>query len=228
MKTKMLTTVAAALVTSVACADVTYSDGTFQNSTWGFETVTLGGATSTANAAQSSGTGNPGFSRRVNHTTQVGETIYALHRFGVNTATRYEPALQGAILTLDWSIDARWASGSFGGDGQAIMLGAKQGMTIFFADYDITGFTGAWVTNTAVGLTAASFLPLTGSGSINFSAGGAPIRFGYITGNSTTGFVYNNTVDYDNFNLVVRSVPGVGVLPALAGGLLFARRRRGG
>lgn len=227
MNLKMMSVSCVALVASFASADVTYSDGTFQNSNWGFETVVIGGGSSTASASQSAATGNPGSARRVNHSTILGETLYTFSRFGTTVATRYEPATQGAILSLDWSIDARWVSGSFAGAGQAIMLGAKQGQTVFYADYDITGSSGAWVTNSATGLTAASFLPLTGSAVLDLSASGAPIRFGFVTGNSASGLSYTNTVDYDNFNLVVRTVPSVGVLPTLAmAGLAAARRRR--
>lgn len=227
MNLKTISASCAALVASFAFADVTYSDGTFQNSNWGFETLTIGGGSSSANAGQSSGTGNPGFARRVSHVTVLGETLYTFNRFGTTVATRYEPATQGAILSLDWSIDARWDSGSFAGQGQAIMLGAKQGQTIFYADYDITGSNGAWITNSGLGLTAASFAPLTGSAVLDFSAAGAPIRFGFVTGNGATGATYSNTVDYDNFNLVVRTVPSAGVLPTMAmAGLAMARRRR--
>ena len=227
MNFKLMALCSASLIASIASADVTYSDGTFQNSNWGFETVTIGGVTSFGSASQSAATGNPGSARRVNHSTAVGESFFTFNRFGTTVATRYEPGVQGAILSLDWSIDARWVSGSFGGQGQAIMLGAKQGQTVFYADYDITGSNGAWVTNNATGLTGASFLPLTGVGTLNFSAGGAPIRFGFITGNGATGTSYTNVADYDNFNLVVRTVPSVGVLPVMAAaGLMAGRRRR--
>jgi hypothetical protein len=58
-------------------------------------------------------------------------------------------------------------------------------------------------------LTAADFTAVSGSGSINFSAAGAPIRFGFITSNSngSGGGSYFNEVAYDNFNVRIVQVP---------------------
>jgi opacity protein-like surface antigen len=208
----------------IASADVTLSDTEFVPSNWGLETAILG-AGGTSSGLQVSG-GNPGFAREMTNTANSGGTIYGFSRFGTTTATRYEPAVQGAILSVDYSIDARWLSGA-GGDGHSIMFGAKQGTFVYFADVDITGSSGAWTTHGALGLTAAAFQPLTTGAPINFSASGAPLRFGFIVGNTAPGGGYTNVVMYDNFNVTIHNVPAPGVL-GLAGlcGVLTFRRRR--
>ncbi|MDX2132357.1 MAG: hypothetical protein SFY69_09920 [Planctomycetota bacterium] len=211
--------------TSLACGSVTFSDGTFAPSTWGQELVTVGpGGTS---AASQVSTGNPGFARRVQNTVEGGGTVYAFSRFGTDQATRYNASTQGAILTVDFSIDHRFVEG-VGGDGQAVRLGAKQGQTVYAAGYEVTGSSGLWGTTTFTGLTAADFSAPGGGGTIDFSATGAPIRFGFIAVNSSTGPTYLNTVDYDNFFVRVNSVPGPGVGVCGLAGLVAAgvRRRR--
>ncbi len=223
-------TAALAIFAGAATASVTYTDGTFANSNWGFETFVAGSGGGSGSASQSTGTGNPGDARRVTLTTgpQVGDGIYALSRFGTTLATRYEPSSQGAITTLDFSIDARFVTGTFTGAGQAVYLAAKQGTTIFGAPMGVTGSSGSWTTLTATGLTPSSFVYLSGPvASFDASAAGTPIRFGFISANGNGGSPYSTTVDYDNFNLVVNAVPGPGVLACASfAGVMSLRRKR--
>lgn len=201
--------------TCPAHADVTFSDTEFTPANWGFESVVLGpGGTSTP--SQVAG-GNPGQARQVVNSINAGggASVFGLSRYGTTTPTRYEPATQGAITSIDWSIDSKWLSG-FGGQGQSISLGAKQGLVVYYADYDITGSSGAWTTHGAVNLLASSFQPLTAGAPIDFSATGAPIRFGFLVGNSGD-FAYTNTVVYDNFSITIHNVPA----PAIAGLAMF-------
>ncbi len=213
---------------SIARADVTLQDGTFTNSNWVLEVVQIGSQTGIATAGQSP-TGNPGTARNVSHTlgNLPGDQITTLSRYGTTQATRYDPVTQGAIASVDWTIDARFVGGSTAGGGQAIMLGLKQGVIIYYADYDLTGFSGAWNTFSATGLTSTSFSRIDGAaGTPDFSSSGAPIRFGFITSNGTSFGTYSTSVDYDNFSVNIVQVPASGAI-ALAGvGLLGAARRR--
>jgi hypothetical protein len=209
---------------SIAHADVVFSDTEFVPSNWGFESATIGpGGTSTA--AQVSG-GNPGNARQMTNNINALGTIWGFSRYGTTTATRYEPLLSGAILSVEYSIDSRWLSG-IGGQGQSIALGLRQGTIIYIAAHDITGSTGNWNTHSAINLTAADFQPLTSGAPVDFSSTAQPIRFGFLVGNSSTSGAYTNVVMYDNFRVVVQNVPA----PASAGvlavsGLVLARRRR--
>lgn len=227
MKTGLISALACA---SVASASVTYTDDTFANTNWGFESFVAGSGGGSASATQSATTGNPGSARRVTLTTgpQVGDGIYALSRFGTTTATRYEPATQGAITTLDFSIDARFVTGTFFGAGQAVYIGAKQGTTIFGAYVDVTGSSGAWTTLAASNIAPSAFVYLSGPNtSFDTSATGAPIRFGFINANGNGGSPFSTTVDYDNFALTVNSIPVPGVLAcSSAAGIITLRRRR--
>ncbi|CAG0978102.1 hypothetical protein PHYC_01614 [Phycisphaerales bacterium] len=225
IKTRVLAACAAAAIAPLAGADVTFSDGTFTPSNWGFETLVLGtGGTSSHSQVA---TGNPGLARELTNSVNAGGTVWGVSRFGTTNGTRYEPGTMGAILGVDFAIDFRFAGG-VGGDGHALMVAAKQGTVVYGAAYTVTGSSGAWNSYGVTGLTAADFAPIVGSGpALNFSATGAPIRFGFAVGNSGPGSGYSNTVTYDNFEVIVRTVPGPGAA-GLAGvlGLAALRRRR--
>lgn len=215
---------------SIAQADVVYSDGTFTPSNWGLETFTANGAGGSVTTAQLASGGNPGQARSVTNTTGTGpdQTIFGLHRYGTTNATRYEPVNQGAIASVDFSIDFAFRSG-VGGQGHGLALGAKQGTVIYAAAATVTGSSTGWNTYSVTGLTATDFTAVFGSGSINFSVGGAPIRFGFITSNSngSGGTSYFNEIAYDNFLVRINQVPAptwTGLTLMAATGL--ARRKR--
>lgn len=213
---------------ATAHADVVLSDGTFTPTNWGLETFTANGTGGTVVASQLSSGGNPGQARRVTNTTGSGpnNTIYGLHRYGTTNATRYEPVNQGAIASVDFSIDFVFLSG-VGGQGQGLSLGAKQGTVVFAAGSTVTGSSTAWTSYSVTGLTAADFTAVSGSGSINFSATGAPIRFGFITSNSNGGTTsYFNEIAYDNFHVRIVQVPGPSWIALSCGTLMVSVRRR--
>ncbi|MBI1189217.1 MAG: hypothetical protein GC200_00835 [Tepidisphaera sp.] len=216
---------------SLAQASVTYSDTEFSdsgNAAWVMEQVVIGTGGS-ASGVQSV-FGNPGKARQVNLTTGSagGDTIWGFSRYGIVMANRYDPFTQGAITSITWSIDARLSGGGFG-DGQAVELALKQGQIIYGADYHVTGSSGNWITLGGSGITAADFHRLDGQpGSPNFSATGAPIRFGFASGNSTTGGAYATEATYDNWSVIVNPVPAPGACLAFAGLAGFAGLRRRG
>jgi len=223
VKPVQLFSVAASAVVgvSVANADVILSDTEFAPSNWGLETSVISpGGTSTA--AQTTG-GNPGFGRQMTNTLNAGGVVFGFSRYGTSVATRYEPALQGAITSVDYSIDARWISG-LGGQGHSIMLGAKQGQVVYFADPEVTGSSGFWTSHGAAGLVASDFAPLVSGAPIDFSATGAPLRFGFIVGNSGSTN-YSNVVIYDNFSTTIHNIPAPTCV-AVSGVFGLALRRR--
>jgi hypothetical protein len=191
---------------------------------WGFETVILGSGSS---APSQTNTGNPGFARRLDNSVGGFSTVWGLSRYGTNQATRYEPVNQGAILSVDFSIDHRFVSGT-AEDGQIIRLGAKQGSYVYAAGFAVTGTSGNWGSTSFLGMTAADFVALNGGAPIDFSATADPIRFGFVVGNASSGANGATAiVDYDNFFVRVVPVPSPGAAGCLLGGLgLLARRRR--
>ncbi|MFN7022099.1 MAG: hypothetical protein ACK4WH_12335 [Phycisphaerales bacterium] len=218
--------VAGLFLSGSACADVVYSDGEFVPSTWGFETVVLG--TGGTSAAAQVGAGNPGNARRLTNSVNAGGTVYGFSRYGTTQAVgRYDPSVAGAIASVDWSLESLFVSGGDAG-GQAVMLGAKQGAIVYAADVGQTGTGAGWVTHGAVGLTEADFQPLNGAAPIDFSASGAPLRFGFIVGNSGAES-FTSVAVYDNFSVTLRAVPAPGAagLAGVAALGLACRRRRG-
>lgn len=215
---------AAVFLCAGAHADVTFSDTEFANTNWASEIVTFG-AGGTTSGTQTTG-GNPGFGREVTNNLIIGGTIYGFHRYGTTTATRYDPPISGAINTVDFKIDSKWLSG-IGGLGHGITIGAKQGTVVFRAGFDVTGSTGLWETHAATGFVASDFAAVNGSATaIDFSATGAPIRFGFVVSNAAVNESYTNVVLYDNFQVVVHNLPAPGGAALLAGGALAALRRR--
>lgn len=225
MRLALLTSLVTAALAGAAHASVTYTDTVFDLGQWGNETVVLGTG-GTASFAQSL-EGNPGPSREISLNVNPGVgTVWAVSRYGVDSATRYVPSNQGPITSINFSIDARFISGSVLGEGQQVKLMAKQGTRVFGAGLLFTDSDGLWRTLVADGLTAADFIALDGSSSvIDFSLTGAPIRFGFAAGTSSTELEgVNLKAEYDNFMVTV--IPAPGALAVLGFGALAATRRR--
>lgn len=226
------TTIAALALCTVSAnvlAGVVYSDGIFNNTDWGFEVVNVGTGGS-ANATQSLATGNPGAARRVTITTgnAVGDGTYAIHRFGTTNATRYVASTQGVVQSVNMSIDARFITGTFFGAGQGVYAQVKQGSNIYVAGLGVTTSSGSWVTFSASGVLATDFIQISGTATpLDFSASGAPMRFGFASANGNGGSPYSTTVDYDNFQLEVVSIPApaASALAMLGITTLLLRRR---
>jgi len=224
----VLTSLAVAALTPVATADILFSDTEFPTAGWGVESVLIGGGGSATNSQVLSG-GNPGAFRRVDMTPgpTVGDAIYTLHRYGVTTATRYDPSTQGAILSLDFSIDVRDVVAAGAATNQKVFFGAKQGTVVFAGPGVQQSQTAHFVPLSFTNITAASFTAVGTTGSIDLSAAGAPIRFGFITYVANTSGSFLGRSEYDNFSVTIHQAPAPGSL-ALAGvaGVLVSRRRR--
>lgn len=222
MNTILAAAASAVVLALPALGQVTISDGTFSDPAWIIETV----GTGSVSGAQVSG-GLPGTARQVDNMLGAGSgaLIRGLHRYGTTQATTYEPLSQGAITSLQFSLNYLPLSGPTGGQGVAIAL--KQGQTIYFSSPIAVGNGSTWMTY-AGEVTAASFQRMDGqAGAPNFSSTGARIRFGFMTYNSASGAgtAFTTSAMYDNFSVTV--VPGpasAGMLGAL--GLFASRRRR--
>lgn len=225
----LLACIVPAALAPVAAADIVLSDTEFATANWGVESVNIGGG-GTTTVSQVLNTGNPGALRRVDMTPgpATGDAIYTLHRYGTTMATRYDPTTQGAIQSLDFSIDFREAPAADASTEQKVFFGAKQG-TIVFAGPGIQEFlNSSFLPVSFSGLTASDFSAVGASGSFDLSAAGAPIRFGFITyvANSTGAFASRS--DYDNFSVTIHQAPAPSsmLIAGLAGTLALRRRRK--
>jgi hypothetical protein len=207
----------------LAHADVTYTDGTFNPSVWGFEVV--GGGSSTPSQVASGG--NPGAYRQINQSVPANTGwFYGFSRYGTNTATRYDPATQGAISSVDFSIDGRLIS-TVGGQIPGVGMGIKQGSLVYVQTAFANLGNASWGTVASTGLTPADFMCVNGSGTVDFSASGGPLRFGFVTINASFSAQPTGGVsEYDNYNVVVHQVPAPGAIALVGVGMLAASRRR--
>ncbi|MGH7869218.1 MAG: hypothetical protein ACREP9_16685, partial [Candidatus Dormibacteraceae bacterium] len=137
----------------------------------------------------------------------------------------YSPAIQGALESVDVSIDTRMAAESSGRSANAnICPVILQNGALHAAGWRMATYSeqhGGWVPLDFLNLGARQFAPyinLPGSGAPAalpyFSTNGAPIRFGFATRhvtfyNNPQGRAFSASVDFDNFAIKVHAVPSV-------------------
>lgn len=231
----------------------TVSDSTFLDANWtGTPFVSGNGGTSTGTQVLAGG--DPGPFRNVtdqlNAAPMGGQTIVLSTH--IYTPFTYDPAVSGAIGSLDYAEDAACTAGCFG-DGQSTGPALEQGGNFYILSSSsvVTGPGLAWSPHTLNGLTAADFglVDVTQSTIFDntqhpdFSAGGAPIQFGFFRGNGTgvNGGGYTLAAGIDNWQTTIvgaEAASKVGVpaagnlgLGVLAGtlavfALVFLRRGR--
>lgn len=168
------------VVVAPAGSIVNFFEGAFADADW-TTSVYQNGNGGTLSAAQQTSGGNPGAYRVVTLVVNPGppggrSNIFSFHW---HTPSRYDPAANGAIASIDYSEDAL-------GPGVAAAMVVRQGGNVFFASptYQVTTGTG-WTTMAKQGLTAADFVmlapDLTQSAlHPDFSASGTPLEFGFM------------------------------------------------
>jgi hypothetical protein len=168
----------------LAIASFAFSQPTFQDADFatGWTTTLLTKVPATASAPASvvttGGVGlTPAF-RQVQHSNY--NFIVAAHS---NQLATYNPA-NGAIASLDYSYDIR-GIGVPAASAVGFRLLVLQNGTAYGAPYDQV-FGSAWLTVPVKTVTSSSFVRLSSSGPElpDFTCTGAPITFGYATGNS--------------------------------------------
>jgi hypothetical protein len=239
--------VAGALVAAHASAAVTVSDGTFLDANWNL-TQFLGGTGGSVTGGQVLSGGNPGAFRNVTDTLTGGGVGIVLGT-SIYTPFTYSPVASGAIASLNYTEDAACTINCFGqgqSTGPALLQGGK--LYILGSSTVITGPSPAWTTHALSGLTTLDFglVNVTATTIVDmtqhpdFSAGGAPIQFGYFRANGTGsgGGGYTLTAGIDNWQITIAAAVPVTPVPTLGArelallaialgliGLSFARRR---
>lgn len=207
-------------VSSVSRADlITISDTTFLDSNWALHESTYTVAGSTSWAEQSVGNGYTGNARRAgNAVVGGGGGIYGINIFQAQSWNGWT-----AIQDLTFSIRARREDGL-----QALGFAVEQGGKYWVAGYFLNTFSYDLYT---AAVASSDFTapygtePGTQPEHPDFSAGAAPIRFGFYIANGSTTWGYTTSGFYSDFSVSFVPAPGaVGVIAAA--GLGIVRRRR--
>lgn len=218
-------------IPTVASADATFSDGTFNDSDWGFS-VNSNFTGNDAVAVQILSGGNPGLYRlNTAHLVGPGSSSQSnLEQVNEQLSFQYDPSTQGAITSIDLSIDDIFLGNLTAGVDFALF---QNGHVYFYEDssaFTIPDPGPTWLTSTVLSATATDFHP-EGSGPpppVDFSTTGAPIQFGYLVSNATAfNLDYSDAIGIDNLSVTVHTVPepcGFAILSLSAASILVRRR----
>lgn len=191
----------------------TFFDDTFDNGRWTTTDIIVGpGTTSSATGAQVQA-GNPAPAWRSTHTFVAGAgstTVWAIH---MSSAAVYDPS-GGAIAEVHSWLDHR---STINTRAQAALTQGSQVYISLQANWLTGGNQTSWATRGPDTSTAQDFVELLPNGSYaltshpDFTTAGAPIMFGFVTGNSTATTV-TYEADWDNFRIGLNGAPaGVAV-----------------
>ena len=188
-----------------------FFDGDFPDAGWTLDVLTDGLAGSTAIASRQAAGGNLGASRRVTLGISAAPgpgLTSSVGAFSWKNDATYDPRVQGAVASLDWSQDHRAAPGpqflspAIRQDGRFYLLPTR------YAD------SQAWTRFAAAGLVPSNFFYLvppdlitTHEGGPNFQASGTTMTFGFFR-NASTGYGgagYTTAADTDNWTVTVRT-----------------------
>jgi hypothetical protein len=186
----------------------TIFDGTFFNGNWTMVVRPYGpgGGSGAGTQVATGGAGDNGPARQV--TNSCGNNNSGAYNASIQTSVTYRPAADGAILGFALSVDSRHL-------GSLCALGAvvQQGDDVWMLGYAIN--TPAWTTYTFTPDLNGPWFQIHPTGAVlgpgpDLSASGAPLRFGFYTGNGSGpgNFGYTTTSLMDNFTVVVEHLPG--------------------
>jgi hypothetical protein len=206
---------------TLAQGTVIFADTEFADADWNTTVIFQAPGVMASNSQQLSG-GNPGAYRQFtsSFTGEIyrGNTQVHIH------ASSYDPVIEGAIAHVVFTISAA----DFSNERATFSYGRalEQGGSFYgWAGWSIRttdGTWGTWNTTSSVPLGPNSFRLLAGNGPPHpdFSAAGAPIRFGYVTDNS---FLANQSGlrvgGIDNWSMAVTKVPEPSILALFVTGL---------
>jgi hypothetical protein len=187
----------------------TFSDGAFVPADWTVttEVLNLGG---TVNPSQVGSGGNPTAFRQIDdvlNSTGGGPFSNSVFGFHARVAALWNPAVDGPIVSLDYSEDAY----RFAGSGvQANGIALRQGGVIYYGPGSVTpATTGVWQPYAWAGLVASNFDALApGVQNPDFSAAGGTIQFGFFRANSTSTGGGGGTASggIDNWSVTIHPV----------------------
>jgi hypothetical protein len=154
------------------------SDSFLVGDSWASRVVSSNGTVAQLAAPIATG-GDPTGFRRMEHQIDGIGSIQVFHRYD---GASYSPGTSGAIASLAYSEHRIMLDPPFAGAGVAAGFALEQGGQLFILPFG--GYTNtAWQRFERSGIQASDFSPAPGP---DFSAGGAPLRFGFVRSNSNT------------------------------------------
>jgi hypothetical protein len=200
---------ASSLLRVTSTPGLVYQDGEFRVSDWAVSVISDPPQNGPTHAESQAATGgNPGAFRSV--TVEMPQGPSSIRVFHTALSATYDPALQGAIYTIDLAQDCNRLSNSTLATTTASPM-FQQGERRFAPVQWDTACAPVWQTDRVSSLTADEFVLIegpacTGSESCpDFSATAAPMRFGLVSGvdlspGTAAGFI---TQGIDNWTLTV-------------------------
>jgi hypothetical protein len=178
--------------------------------------------------------GNPGAALQILASSPANVSFDSYQGF-VNTSFNYDPSTQGALMTINASMD------KYFGSNVALLSNfirplIFQGGNYYVAPISVPSVLATWETGSQSRLTASSFELLSfTTGQVdptqhpNFASG--PMQFGlanHVSGSATVQI--NDDIRYDNLRLQLNTTPEPTSLVLFAasavGAIVFARRRQ--
>ena len=205
---------------------VTYSATNFNDSLWSTTVIYASGAGGSASGWRVGSGGHNGAYRQTRMTLNAGSgptTVWSFHNCTIFT---YEPQIQGAIESIDYSEYGIRLTGPQN-TGPAVRQNG-----VFYIAPGLLVNESSWTKKSSSGLTEESFHVVGGTAHPDFSETAPPLELGFATGISTPSSQHGSTttdIGIDNWALVVHPVPEPATLSLLAlGGLAMVRRRKRG
>ncbi len=203
---------------SINAQTVTINDTEFAAADWA-ATVTSSSGGATQSVSQPATGGNPGAYRHMTHVLPGNSNIVVVHQY---LGASYNPSLQGAIDSVDYTEDHIQFNPPFAGAAIGASPALKQAGVWYFGP-DLTFTTLNWQTANLTGLTQLDF---TGPGGSHpdFTASGGEITFGFHRSNTNSsggakgtndikglGYSTNNGIDNWAYTIHGQSLPVVSV-----------------
>ncbi len=181
-----------------AAADVSFSDGVFNNADWNLAGYFFTGQADAPTAFGVSSGGNRGEYRRINHNNFTNIMV----SYHLRNGAVYNPAVNGAIAAIDFSMDLA-AIQNLNGINIAMHLCVFQN-GVYYMSSGFINDQPRWMHFVTTGATAENFSQLgDGTSHPDFSGAGAPIQFGIVASNDNTGVFASRAVGVDNWGVVV-------------------------
>jgi len=197
------------LMASVSLANagtVTLFDGTFNDADW--EVSSAGSSRGGGSGSQVPVGGNSGAFRRVVNSNGGGGGLTNAWHFYVGMA--YDPSVDGAIETLDYSEDTLAIAGS---NTVSRVILRQDGLLYQLEQTYLAGPSSSeWVKTNFTGLTATDFAlwfngTLIPTGDPDFSEAGSPIEFGFFRTQSFGVFGGAVQTGIDNWQVEITVIP---------------------